>query len=73
MNNFTHAYIGIKDGECLAATVDQGNKQTADDVAKFIKEGCTIERVPIDVARESLFERWPRCVEVEGRTELGDE
>lgn len=62
----THAYIGIKDGQCQAATVDTGDARVAHDVAKFIRQGCVVECVTIEVARTALFEPWPLIKAVEG-------
>ena len=54
-----YAYLGIRGGRCRAVTADTGDKRTADDVADFMRVGCTIERVAIEVARKALFEPWP--------------
>lgn len=47
----THSYIGRKSCGCVvAARVDTGDKDTANDVADFIKSGLSIERVTHEVA-----------------------
>lgn len=53
----THAYIGrMRDCGCfVAATVDSGDKRTADNVAEFIEDGLIIERVPMQFVRDN---RW---------------
>ena len=59
MTERTHAYIGIKDGIVQAVIADTGDKRIASDVATLIRQGCTIQRVPIAQARNLLFETWP--------------
>lgn len=56
MSEATHAYIG-RDRECgcvVAATTDTADKQTAKDVAEFIRDGLIVERVTIAYVREHL-------------------
>lgn len=51
----THAYVGRKDCGCtVAAVVDCGTKETAKDVADFIRSGLKVERVLIDDVRATL-------------------
>lgn len=46
------AYIGRDEHGCLvAARVDMGDEETGEDVAEFIKDGLTIERVTCDYVR----------------------
>ena len=48
----TMAYVGRKPCGCLvAATVDDGSHNVADDVRDFILRGYTIEHVPIEGMR----------------------
>ena len=43
----THCYIGrCKCGAVVATRVDRGGKDTARDVAVFIRDGLVVERVP---------------------------
>lgn len=52
-----YAYIGIKACGCVvAAAVDdpRWTKDTAKDVAKWMKAGLTIERKPVEWVREKL-------------------
>ena len=57
--NATHAYLGIFDGECKAVCVDAGDKDTAKFVSDMVRDGGSVERVPIEIARKALFEKWP--------------
>ena len=48
--NYTHAYIGkLPCGCAVACVVDMPDrkKSTAEDVAEFIREGYTVERIEI--------------------------
>jgi len=50
-----YCYIGRKSCGCVvAACCDQGDENTASDVADFIKSGYTIERIKTDEARVML-------------------
>ena len=47
-----HAYIGRKSCGCvMAVTVDDADDWTAENVAEFIRDGLTIERVTGDYVR----------------------
>jgi|HubBroStandDraft_4_1064222.scaffolds.fasta_scaffold98196_3 hypothetical protein len=59
MPGHSHAYIAIFDGTCQAVCVDCGDKGTAEFVSRMIREGGTIERVPMEIARKALLEPWP--------------
>lgn len=50
-----YSYIGrLPCGCVVAVTVDYGDKDTATDVAEFIKDGLTVERVTHDYVRENF-------------------
>ena len=52
----THGYAG-RDPECgciVACTIDTGDKTTADDVADFIRQGLTIDRMFIEEIRAAF-------------------
>jgi len=56
MSQSTHSYIG-RDPECnciVAATVDNPDhpKRVAREVAKFIRQGLTVERVEHEIVRQ---------------------
>ena len=54
------AYVGIdSSGISCAGVVDRGNKDTADAVAGFIRDGLTVERTTVGMARSNLFQPWP--------------
>ena len=48
-------------GTVVAATVDEPRmaKDNAKEVAKWIRGGCTIERVPVEWVRQHLFTTTP--------------
>lgn len=57
-----HSYIGRASCGCvLAATVDEGDKRTAEAVAEFISDGLTIERVTHDYVRANFGRNCPIC------------
>ena len=61
MPEHSHAFVAIFDGVCQAVAVDARDDDTAKFVTKMIREGGTVEWVPIAIAREALFEPWPRA------------
>lgn len=72
----THSYIGRAPCGCVrAATVDLASdpKGVARDVADFIKDGLTIERVPHQYVRDNLW-RCPHQIipDDQMKLELGD-
>ena len=49
-------YVGRKeDGEVRAVTVDDGSPLMRSHVKEFLDSNLTIERVPLEWARENLF------------------
>lgn len=52
-------YLGIFKGIVQVIAVDLGDEATASAVSDIVLDGGVIERVPLDVARVSLFEEWP--------------
>jgi len=53
---FTHAYVGYrKDGTAVMITIDDGGKTTASEVAKLLRKGGHVERLPIEQAREAFI------------------
>ena len=59
-------YIGKREcGACIALAVDMPNhkKETAKEVAKWIRSGLSVERVTVKEARKSLFGKCgnPEC------------
>jgi hypothetical protein len=59
MSFHEHAYLGIFDGIVQVIRVDTGCTETAKAVSEIIKNGGTIERVTLEVAKRALFEKWP--------------
>ena len=52
----THVYIARRSCGCASGfAVDGGGKETARDVASFIKSGRTVDRVPLTDARAIRF------------------
>lgn len=57
MDKATHIYIGrAKCGCVVAARSDYGDRSTANDVAQFIRDGYTIERVELASLRNGTVE-----------------
>jgi len=55
-----YAYIGReRGGEIICVAVDRPDclRQTATDVAKWLRSGLTIERVPVEWAQQHMFTR----------------
>lgn len=58
----TPCYIGVnKDGRCRAAAVDRNDrpdhaKEMAKTLSRWIKDGMTVERTTVEVARKRLAE-----------------
>lgn len=62
MQQQTWSYIGRdKAGVAVCAAVDQPEwaKDTAKEVAKWLRQGLTIERVPVEWVRKHLFTAEP--------------
>lgn len=55
MSDFTHAYVAIEKCGCVSAiTADTPDmrKDNAKEIARWIREGRTVERLSADEARE---------------------
>ncbi len=56
----THCYVGSKPCGCVVAgVVDEGTKETARDVADFIRSGLSVLRLSLEEYRKGV--PWPRC------------
>jgi hypothetical protein len=59
LNGATHAYVGTTACGCVVAgcvDVPGRERDTARTVAEYVRDGCTVERVPIGDARTRLQE-----------------
>ena len=55
-NELEFCYIARDEGgKAVCATVDGRDKRTADDLAEWVREGLTIERVTVGWVRKHLF------------------
>jgi hypothetical protein len=58
--NATHVYIGTKSCGCrVAVVVDERTRDTAKDVADFIRKGLIVTRESLADYRKTV--PWPRC------------
>ena len=63
--NLTHAYVGYRPcGHAIYLGVDDGSKELAKDLAKLVRDGCTIERKTIEDARATPI-AYCDCVKVD--------
>ena len=67
MTEQSWSYIGRDaDRVVVAARVDTGCAETAKAVAKFIRQGLTVERVPTDWVRQNLMTDAPYIPNISG-------
>jgi hypothetical protein len=60
----THVYVGRKECGCvIALATDMRDKHTGDNVAEFISDGLTVDRVDWETYKEkiSLEETFMKC------------
>ena len=63
-----YAYIGRAECGCIrAASVDGRDKDTAKDVARFVRDGLVVERVTIEFVRSAKWVQ-PDCATHKRRT-----